>query len=131
MNGDEAQIRSLVARWHEATAAGDVDAVLNLMTEDVVFLVPGRPPMRGRREFEQGLRSLLAQHRIESRGEIQEVAVSGDLAYCWSQLNVRVIPRSGGEGNVRSGNAMSILRRQTDGAWKVVRDANLLAAATR
>lgn len=28
-----------------ATKVGDVDTALSLMTDDVVFLVPGRPPM--------------------------------------------------------------------------------------
>jgi uncharacterized protein (TIGR02246 family) len=46
MPNDEQQIREVVASWHAATRAGDVDTVLNLMTDDVVFLVAGRPPMR-------------------------------------------------------------------------------------
>jgi uncharacterized protein (TIGR02246 family) len=43
---DEQAIRTLVSLWHTATAAGDVDTVLTLMAEDVVFLVPGHPPIR-------------------------------------------------------------------------------------
>ena len=34
-----------------ASAAGDVERVLGLMAEDVVFLLPGQPPMRGRETF--------------------------------------------------------------------------------
>jgi len=48
MSSDEQAIRSLVALWHSATASGDVETVLSLMAEDVVFLVAGRPPMQGR-----------------------------------------------------------------------------------
>ena len=106
-----------------------MNTVLNLMAEDVVFLVPGHPPMRGRGAFEQGLRALLAQHQIESTGEIQEVEVSGDLAYAWSMLTVRIVPLAGGNATIRTGNALSILRKQGDGSWVVVRDANLLSAA--
>lgn len=130
MNTDEQAIRDVVALWHSATAAGDVETVLGLMAEDVVFLVAGHPPMRGRSSFEQGLRGLLSQHRIESTGDIQEVQVSGDLAYCWNSLTVRIVPISGGNGAVRSGNALSILRKQPDGSWVVVRDANLLVLAS-
>ena len=128
MTGDELAIRRLVAQWHSANAAGDVDTVLGLMAEDVVFLVAGQPPMRGRGTFENGLRNLLATHRLESTGDIQEISVSGDLGYCWSVLNVRVIPLSGGDAMERNGSALSILRKRTDGRWEVVRDANLLAA---
>ena len=130
MNADEQAIRNLVAQWHTATAAGDVAAVLSLMAEDVVFLVAGQPPMKGRSTFETGLRALLAAHRIESTNEVQEVEVSGNLAYCWSVLNVRIIPRTGGNPVVRSGSALSILRKQDNGSWVLVRDANLLAPAT-
>jgi len=126
---DQQAIREVLALWHRATAAGDVNTVLNLMAEDVVFLVPGHPPMRGRGAFEQGLRALLAQHQIESTGEIQEVEVSGDLAYAWSMLTVRIVPLAGGNATIRTGNALSILRKQGDGSWVVVRDANLLSAA--
>lgn len=42
---DEAKIRHLVATWMAATRAGDVATVMGLMADDVVFLMPGRPPM--------------------------------------------------------------------------------------
>lgn len=129
MNADEQAIRNLVAQWHRATAAGDGDTVLGLMSEDVVFLVPGKPPMKGRSIFEKGMRGLLKSHRVDSTGEIQEVEVSGDLAYCWTLLTVRVTPLSGGDANMRSGSALSIFRKQTNGSWALERDANLLAAA--
>ena len=48
MSTDEQAIRDLIASWHRATAAGDVETVLTLMAEDVVFLVAGHPPTRGR-----------------------------------------------------------------------------------
>jgi uncharacterized protein (TIGR02246 family) len=129
MDGDERAIRDVVERWHRATEQGDVDAVLDLMVEDVVFLVAGHAPMRGRGTFEQGLRTLLATHRIESSGNVREVVASGDLAYCWTELDVSIRPRAGGEAVTRSGGALTILRRQADGAWRVLRDANLLSPA--
>jgi len=127
---DEQAIREVVASWHRATAAGDVETVLNLMSEDVIFLVAGHPPMRGRSSFERGLRSLLAQHRIESTGEVQEIEVSDNLAYCWSILTVRVASIAAGDATVRTGSALSILRRQPNGSWVVVRDANMLSLAS-
>lgn len=129
MNPDELAIRHLVALWHSATAAGDVDTVLTLMADDVIFLMAGQPPMRGRRAFERGLRDLLTRHRIESTGEVQEVGVSGSLAYCWTMLTVRIVPLAGGDATLRAGSAMSILRNQANGAWVVIRDANMLSPA--
>jgi len=129
MSKDEQAIRNLVDEWHRATAVGDVESVLSLMAEDVVFLLAGKSPMKGRGQFEKGLRGILTTHRIDSTSEIQEIVVSGDLAYCWSVLTVRITPIPGGDPAVRGGSALSILRKQPNGSWVVARDANLLPAA--
>jgi uncharacterized protein (TIGR02246 family) len=130
MTADERTIRNLIAQWHRATAAGDVETVLGLMSEDAVFLVCGSSPMRGRVAFEEGLRGILKTHRIDSKGEVLECKVSGEFAYCWSQLTVRIAPLSGGESTVRSGSALSIFQKQTNGSWQLIRDANLLGPAS-
>ena len=126
MNADEQAIRDLIEQWHRATVAGDVEAVLSLMSEDVVFLVPGKAPIRGRSAFEAGLRQLLKSHRIESTGDVQEITISASLAYSWTHLAVSITPLAGGNATVRSGSALSIFCRTTDGSWVLVRDANLL-----
>jgi uncharacterized protein (TIGR02246 family) len=126
MNTDEQAIRELIAKWHRATAAGEVDTILDCMTDDVVFLVAGRPPMAGRATFESGLRELLKTHRLASSGDVTEVVVSGDLAYSLTRLTVRMEPLAGGEPIVRSGHTMSILRKFPDGRWRMTRDANLM-----
>ena len=41
---DETAIRKLVETWMAASKAGDIATVLDLMTEDVIFMVPGREP---------------------------------------------------------------------------------------
>jgi uncharacterized protein (TIGR02246 family) len=50
MSDDERDIRELIATWMESSMAGDVDAVLSLMTADVVLLVAGQEPF-GREAF--------------------------------------------------------------------------------
>jgi uncharacterized protein (TIGR02246 family) len=127
MNSDEQAIRDVIERWHRATADGDVDAILQLMTSDVRFLVPGKSPMVGRDSFASGLRELLKTHRIESSGDVQEVAIAGDIGYCITHLSVRTQSMQGGDPVVRDGYTLSIFRKQQDGAWQLARDANLLA----
>jgi uncharacterized protein (TIGR02246 family) len=126
MGSDEATIRALIQRWHEATARGDVDAVLALMSDDVEFFVAGKEPMKGRAAFAAGLRGLLKTRRIVSSGHVREVQVSGDLAFAVSLLHVHIIPNDAGKESTRSGDALSVFRRQADGGWLLIRDANLL-----
>ncbi|XHS78742.1 YybH family protein [Burkholderiaceae bacterium UC74_6] len=127
MASDEEQIRALIQAWQVATAEGDTDAVLGLMTDDVVFLVAGRPPMR-KAEFAAASRASSGSSRplIQGKAEIQEVQVSGDLAYAWTYLSVSVTPPGTAGPIERSGPALSILRR-VGGKWLLARDANLLS----
>jgi uncharacterized protein (TIGR02246 family) len=127
---DEIAIRTLIETWHRATGVGDAAVVLPLIAEDAVFLMPGRPPMRGRAAFAQAMGDMFKTHTIQSSGAIREVQVSGDLAYCWAELTVTVIPLDGPSPVVRRGPVLSILRREPSGAWLLVRDANMLAANT-
>lgn len=64
------------------------------------------------------------------RAKCRRFQVSGDLASCWSALTVRLVPLSGGTPVSRSDSALSILRKQANGARKVVRDANLLTVSS-
>src|SRR5882762_9634656 len=117
MPTDEQAIRQLVHDWMSATIEHDIARIASLMTPDVVFLAAGHPPLRGRAQFLEGLQGMLGQVELSGSGDIQEIYISGDLAYCWNQLTVRVTPKSGGPAKQRAGHALSILRKQADGKW--------------
>jgi uncharacterized protein (TIGR02246 family) len=123
---DEEQIRELVSTWMTATKAGDVDTVLSLMSDDVVFLMPGRAVMH-KAEFAAAARAQAGSGapQFDGTSEIQEVTVLGDWAFMWTKLTVVATP-SGGATITRAGHTLSVLRRQ-DGKWVLARDANMLA----
>lgn len=128
---DEDQIRTLVHTWQSATQSGDVDTVLSLMTDDVVFLVPGRAPMR-KAEFAALSRVPAGSPRPQFKGtsEIQEILVSGDMAYVWATLSVTVTPPGASQPIKRAGHTLTVLRR-VGGKWLLARDANLLSPVER
>jgi uncharacterized protein (TIGR02246 family) len=127
---DEQQIRALVETWMRASHENDLDTVLSLMTEDVLFLTPGNAPMT-REDFAAAAKPMAAtQIKIDGTSDIQEVTVSGDLAFCWSRLEITATPSETGSSVRRSGTTMSVFRRGADGRWRLWRDANLLGAAT-
>lgn len=126
MQDDEQAIRDLVHNWQSAAAAGDTERLQELMADDVVFMTPGQSPMCGRQAFMEAFEEGLKHYRIESRGEIRELQVAHDFAYCWTHLTVTVTPLSQGLPVRRSGNTLSILRKQADAGWVIVRDANML-----
>jgi uncharacterized protein (TIGR02246 family) len=125
MERDEQAIRDLIATWLAASKAGDTKTVLSLMGDDVVFLVPGQPPMRGKSAF-AAAQGALSDLDIDATSEIQEIEVSGDWAYAWTKLTVVVTPRKGGASVKRSGHTLSVFEKR-NGAWVLFRDANLLS----
>ena len=129
MTTDEQAIRELVDTWMRASMAGDLDRVLELMAEDVVFLGEGRPPMRGREAFAAVSRAREGKVRIEGTAEIQEVRVFGEWAYCWNELTIVMHPADGSPSSERRGPALSVLRKNADGRWVIFRDANMVAPA--
>jgi uncharacterized protein (TIGR02246 family) len=124
----EQQIRALIDAWGEASAAGDLTAQFNLMTHDVVFFTPGRPPMR-REEFAAQFRTMIEVATLECRSNVQEITISGDLAVCWNLLEVFFTPIEGGETRKHAGNILTAFRRGSDGQWRIWRDANFLVPA--
>jgi ketosteroid isomerase-like protein len=65
---DDHAIRSLVEAWMRATAAGDLPRVLELMDDDVVFLVAGRPPMRGKGDFAAASNAMRGRSPVHRSG---------------------------------------------------------------
>ena len=125
MSPDENAIRELIDTWLRASKAGDSEVVLSLMAEDVVFLQPGQPPMRGRASFAAAQKAIIDVD-IDASSEIQEIRILGDWAYCWNRLTVVVSPRNGGASIKRAGDVLSLLQKQS-GQWVIARDANMLS----
>jgi uncharacterized protein (TIGR02246 family) len=78
MTDDERAIRSLVETWMAASKTGDLATVLSLMTDDVIFMVPGQKPF-GKEAFAAASESMKNVRR-DGRSEIQEIQVLGDCA---------------------------------------------------
>ena len=123
MTDDERAIRGLVDRWMEASRAGDTATVLDLMTDDVLFMVAGREPF-GKEEFKANSEAMRGLS-LDGRAEIREVQVEGDWAWICNHIDLTLTP-SGGEPLRRSGYTLTILKRCPDGRWRLFRDANLV-----
>ena len=123
MSPDERAIRELVNTWMKASRAGDTETVLSLMSDDVIFMVPGREPF-GKQTFAANSRSMDGV-RLEGSADIRELKVLGDWAYLRNFVEITITP-AGGTPIQRSGFTLTILRKEPDGRWLLARDANLV-----
>jgi uncharacterized protein (TIGR02246 family) len=126
MSDDVTAIRTLVTTWMTASQQGDLDTVLGLMTDDVVFMTPGREPF-GKEEFRQQS-DAMKDMKIAGKSDIRELNILGDWAYARNYLEVTMTPPAG-ERVRRTGYTLTLFRKDADGRWRLARDANLLAPA--
>jgi len=130
MGNDEHEVRALHSTWIEAVNAGDLAHLLTLMTDDAVFINPGRTPV-GREGFSSGFSTAHQTRRINCRSELEEVVVAGEVAYTRSRDALSVTPRAGGEATQLAGHRLTIYRKRPDGRWLLARDIHTLSAVGR
>jgi uncharacterized protein (TIGR02246 family) len=128
MLNDEQAIRQLYATWHQASITGDLQALCGLMAEEVVFLTAGHPPMNGRNTFLKLSEANSGRFSMDLKGDIYEIVIHENWAYCWGHLLVTITPNDGSAAKRRSGNTLTILHKNSDGVWVITRDANMLVA---
>jgi uncharacterized protein (TIGR02246 family) len=125
MSDDEQAIRALHAAWIAAANAGDLEHLLSLMTDDVVFLNPGLEPI-GRDGFPGRFMAGHRQFDLRCHSELREVEVAGATAWTLCRDTLSLRPRGGGEAKALAGHRMTIYHQQADGRWLLARDVHTL-----
>jgi uncharacterized protein (TIGR02246 family) len=125
MEPDEQAVRTVHATWIAAVNAADLDRLLALMADDVVFLNPGQAPL-GRDGFPVGFAGAHRRLHIRCVSDLEEVEVVGDVAYTLCRDSLSMTPRDGGEVMELAGHRMTIYRKQGDGRWLLARDIHTL-----
>jgi uncharacterized protein (TIGR02246 family) len=133
-SGEEADrkaILALVDRWRSATIAKNIQAILELVADDVVFLPSSMPPIRGREEVGKMYQTFFPRYRqIKHDATIEEVRIAGDWAFLWGVDELRLTPESGEPEIHLKGKGLSILKRQSDG-WRFWRGINNMTLQPR
>jgi uncharacterized protein (TIGR02246 family) len=120
---NEQAIRDLGQLWTYASEKRDVGTLLSLLSDDVVFIVPGQKPF-GKDYFAKSVRR--STHlRIEIQSRITELTILDDWAWTRTYLDM-ITTTVNGEVDRRVGDVLRILRQTCDGDWLITRDTNLL-----
>ena len=118
---DRAAIQQLGQDWVEAVHHGDVDRLLDLVTDDAVFMPHNAPSIVGRVAVEQAYRAVFAAFEVDQTFAPEEIQVGGGWAFVRGTDAIEMKPRAGGDPVVVRGRGISILRRVEDGSWKFAR----------
>jgi ketosteroid isomerase-like protein len=126
--GDGAEAsRDIGERAHGAyvTAinSNDLDAILAVLTDDVVFMPPGSPRLVGKPAVRSWAGGYLDAYASQWDKTMIEFVVMGDWAFEQYAYTSTEIPRGGGLEVRDTGKGLIIYRRDADGTWRVARDA--------
>lgn len=121
---DQQAIAKLQEQAIAANTAYDIDKLVALTTEDVVFLPPGRAPVVGQqalRRYYEALEGSGTAQVLAYKEDWQEVRIVGDYAFQWGTISERVKPSYSAPETAGAVHAMRVLQRQPDGSWKIAR----------
>ena len=122
--GNEDAVREIVRvrdSWLAAVRAKDVDRLLCLLTDDIVMMHPNRPPIVGLAANRADLQAAFARFQVDQEVVSEEIVVAGEWAFDRSRSTTTVTPVSGDAPVTVWSKAITILRRQADGSWRIAR----------
>jgi uncharacterized protein (TIGR02246 family) len=130
---DRRKIEDLHQKDRKASLARDAETLISLMDEGFVLIQAGGV-WRGKEAAANSLRAYLKETQgcrvTEYVHEFEEVEIAGDWAFEWGTYKGTVVPP--GEPPIReTGKIMRILKRQSDGSWKVYRAMGMADPVSR
>jgi uncharacterized protein (TIGR02246 family) len=97
---------------------GDIDGMLGLYAADACFARPNGDVLIGHEQLRPVLTSLVKEdRRMES--EVIQAVVSDDIAVLYTDFRGTRVDTAGERVDVRD-RAIEVLRRQSDGSWKLI-----------
>ncbi len=126
MTNSEADCAALMQTsrdWAKAVASGDLERALAYWTDDAIVLPPDQPAVIGKpaiRDYVHQMGSLPG-FSITWEPERATVSNGGDLGYMIERNRVTFMDASG-QLKTQHGKAVTVWRKQDNGAWKCVID---------
>jgi ketosteroid isomerase-like protein len=106
-----------------AINSNKLEALLPMLTDDVVFMSAGEPAVVGKAAVSRWLAASLQHFRTHWDKPVQELVVSGDWAFERATYHSQDTPIAGGPVAEGSGWSLVVYHREADGQWRVARDA--------
>ena len=130
---DIASITALYKTWNTAVEAGDREGYLGILDDNIRMVPPGAADIIGKQAYAQFLIPVFAnaQYEIVYLNDLQIEIISPDIAVARYDYIIDVTMNSDVEKITESDAALDqasnntkyhdVLKRQTDGSWRVLR----------
>jgi len=117
---DEAAIREILQRNEDSWNAADPEAVLKDYAEDIVQMPPEEPAIVGKEALRASWREFLDKNTSVWDLTTEDIQISGDLAFARGAFTSSNTEKEDGEVEEEEGNTVFVLRRESDGTWRIV-----------
>jgi uncharacterized protein (TIGR02246 family) len=113
------EIRSVATGIVAADNQRDLERVLAFYADDAILMPPGEGPVAGRARIRPRYEALFASVTPEIQVHIDEACVDGSMGFVRGRNGGRVVARDTGEPRTLDDAFLMLLRRGTDGAWRI------------
>ena len=116
---DIAAIKAIGPALDKASLALDIDALLELWTEDTLLMNPNEPIIQGRAGVVKYYKAFETVTMKEHKHELLEVDGYGDIAYARGAYKVVYVMEGIDEPVEDKGKTLLILRKQSNSSWLI------------
>lgn len=120
----EDAVRKVVADYNRALNACDVEGIVRMFEPDAMRMPANQPPTIG----QQNLRTWFTNYCSRTTAKLAfiplEVEVSGNVAWTRVDIGGNLTATANGAVNPQDNQGILIIRRSTDGVWRIARYIN-------
>ena len=116
---DIAIIRDFIAQSGEAVNNGDVNAEVNRFTEDGIYMWPDAPSIVGHDSLRKWFKDRFKKVDVTIENVSEELEVCDKWAFERGKYSAKIQPKRGGALITICGKYLNILKKQSDGTWKI------------
>ena len=111
------------ANYVRVINSNNTDSLASMLTEDVVFLAANDKPIVGKAAVRAWVDGYYKAFHTKWDKPVQEFTVAGDYAFERYSYTSTDTPVGGGKDVVDTGWGLVVYHRDSDGVWRVARDA--------
>ena len=115
-------INAVLATHVAAVNSSDSAANLADFADDIVYLPPNQPPIRGKQALASFVGPFFETFDAELEMVPEETVVSGDWAFQWGNFTNTIVAQNSSDTTFMDAKWIYLYQRQSDGSWKIARD---------
>jgi uncharacterized protein (TIGR02246 family) len=114
---DVKAIKEWIKRYCATVTAGDLDAYRDFWTEDVVWLPPNGPTVKGIEACMEHNRPYFEDYESVETMSVEEIKIGNPVSFVHVNYTCQGKPKGEGEPFKEDGKGIFLLKRKPDGSW--------------